>query len=189
MNRTVSNSMSISMSAASALAMLVVSGCSRSHDDREPAPSPSPSMTSASPGSPGPAPAPTTPTTSAPTGIAGSQQDLAKEMDTAEKNGTWQDLRHKWQGKQVTWSVTRLTSLCHDAALCNVRPFATVQGVHYGWMPKLELSSGEYDKLTKGCGASEPCKVTFTGVLSDFQISGDAPTSLKFSDVTIVSAG
>ena len=56
-------------------------------------------------------------------------------------------------------------------------------------MPKLDLSDAEFSKLQSGCRASDPCKVTFRGVLSDFQISGDAPTSLKFSEVTIVSAG
>jgi len=175
MNRFVDMSISAAMVATLAMS---VAACSRTSDDT------SSPTTSAAPGSPGPAPAP-----AAPTGRAGSQQDLATEMDAADKTGTWQDLRHRWQGKQVTWTVTRLAPLCHDAVLCNVRPFSTVQGVHYGWMPKLELSPTEFDKLTKGCGASDPCKVTFTGVLSDFQISGDAPTSLKFSDVTIVSAG
>jgi hypothetical protein len=122
------------------------------------------------------------------TAVGGSQSDLAKEMDAADKTAGWQDLKHRWQGKLVTWQVTRQRSLCNDAAACNVRPFPTVQGVHYGWMPRLELSAAEYAKLEAGCGKAEPCNVTFQGVLSDLEISGDSPTNLRFSDVKIVSA-
>jgi hypothetical protein len=130
-----------------------------------------------------PAPAPTVTTTT-----GGSQSDLAKDMDAADKTAGWQDLKHRWQGKLVTWKVTRQRLLCNDANACNVRPFPTVQGVHYGWMPKLDLAPAEFAKLEAGCGKSDPCDVTFQGVLSNLEISGDSPTNLRFSDVKIVSA-
>src|SRR5262249_2390911 len=119
----------------------------------------------------------------APAVTAGTQADLASELDAADRNGTWMEVKHRWQGKQGTWTVIRHRALCRTAEACNVAPFPVRGGAKYGWLPKLELAPEQFAKLDAGCGAAEDCQITFDGVLATLDVSGDEPTKLRFTDV------
>ncbi|HTH04558.1 MAG TPA: hypothetical protein VL916_01760, partial [Ilumatobacteraceae bacterium] len=36
-----------------------------------------------------------------------TQTDLATELDQAERRGTWREVRQRWEGQQLHWTVTR----------------------------------------------------------------------------------
>jgi hypothetical protein len=118
----------------------------------------------------------------------GTQADLAKELDKAEHDGSWSNIKHRWQGGHVTWTVTRQRPLCPTADRCNVLPFPIGGGAKYGWMPQLTFAPSEFAKLEASCGESDRCELTFQGTLSELMVSPDLPTSLRFTDVRIVSA-
>jgi hypothetical protein len=118
----------------------------------------------------------------------GTQADLAKELDKAERDGSWADIKHRWQGGHVTWTVTRQRPLCMSANQCNVTPFPIGGGAKYGWLPKLTFAPSQFEKLDASCGKSERCELTFEGTLSELTVSPDLPTSLRFTDVKIVAA-
>jgi hypothetical protein len=126
-----------------------------------------------------PAPAPT-PLTHA------TQQDLARELDAAERQGTWSQVRQRWQGQSLRWTVVRYHSLCAAGDACFVAPFAVERPAKHGWMPKLELAPAEYARLDRQCGAVEPCQVTFEGTLAELTASPEQPTSLRFANVHVL---
>jgi hypothetical protein len=106
-----------------------------------------------------------------------TQADLAHELEVADHKGTWAEVRHRWQGQALHWSVTRYRSLCSSADSCFVAAFPIARPAKHGWMPQLELSAAEYDKLDRACGAAEPCRVQFQGTLRDLSVSAEQPTS------------
>ena len=117
-----------------------------------------------------------------------SQSDLAKELDDADRRGTWGDVRYRWQGQHVEWTVTRYRTLCRDATLCHVAAFPIQRPAQCGWMPTLDLAPGEFAKLEAACGTAEQCELVISGMLSKLEASGDMPTSVKLSDVHVVRA-
>jgi hypothetical protein len=117
-----------------------------------------------------------------------SQSDLAKELDDADRRGTWGDVRYRWQGQQLEWTVTRHRALCRDAALCHVAAFPIQRPAQRGWLPGLEFAPGEFQKLEAACGTAERCELVIAGTLSKLEASGDMPTSVKLSDVHVVRA-
>lgn len=117
-----------------------------------------------------------------------TQADLARELEAADRQGTWASVRQRWQGQALHWTVTRYRSLCGAADACFVAPFPISRPAKHGWMPQLELSAGELAKVEAGCGAAEQCQVTFEGTLRELTASAEQPTALRISDVHIVSA-
>jgi hypothetical protein len=137
---------------------------------------------------------PTSPRPVAPTSAA-TQLDLAHELDATEHTEdpltSLYEVRDRWQGKRLTWTVTRQAVLCRTAASCNVMPFpsprpAEVAG--HGWMPRLDFAPGQFAKLVAACGATPTCEVTFEGDLAQLVVSDELPTSLRFTNVSIVTA-
>ena len=114
-----------------------------------------------------------------------TQQDLARELDAANRQGTWAEVRHRWQGQALRWTVTRYKTLCGAADACFVAPFPIERPAKHGWMPKLELSSIEMAKLDAKC-PSAMCEVTFEGTLAELTASPEEPTSLRFANVHIL---
>jgi hypothetical protein len=117
-----------------------------------------------------------------------SQSDLAQELDDADRRGTWGDVRYRWQGQQLEWTVTRHRALCRDAALCHVAAFPIQRPAQRGWLPGLEFAPGEFHKLEAACGTAEQCELVIAGTLSKLEASGDMPTSVKLSNVRVVRA-
>lgn len=115
-----------------------------------------------------------------------TQMDLARELEDADRKGTWPDVRARWQGQRLHWTVTRQRSLCRSFDACHVAPFAISRPAKVGWLPALQLTASEYQKLERGCGDAEQCSVDFEGTLAVLDVSADLPTSLKFSDVRIL---
>src|SRR5262245_36934827 len=118
----------------------------------------------------------------------GTQVDLAKDLDKAEHDGSWADVKHRWQGGHVTWTVTRQRPLCKTAQSCNVTRFPNGGGPKYGCLPRLELTPAQFEKLDTSCGKAERCELTFEGTLSELTVSPDLPTSLRFTNVKVVAA-
>jgi len=116
-----------------------------------------------------------------------TQADLARELDEAERHGTWNDVQHRWQGLRLRWTVTRHRALCQSADACTVAAFPIQRPAQHGWLPALALSASEYTKLDARCGSAESCEVVFEGTLS-VEMSPELPTNLRFSDVQILSA-
>ncbi len=114
-----------------------------------------------------------------------TQADLARELDAADRNGTWTELRHRWQGQTLHWTVIRHPALCNSAASCNVAAFPIQRPAKYGWMPELALSPEQYAALAAKCGAAETCELSFTGTLAKLEASPETPTRLRFEGVTI----
>src|SRR5258706_15081422 len=79
------------------------------------------------------------------------QATLAKDIDDAERLGTWRETQTKWQGQLVKWTVYRRAALCRAADACNVAAFPIQSGAKSGWMPKLGFAPGQYAVLEAAC--------------------------------------
>lgn len=126
---------------------------------------------------------------------AATQVDLARELDATEHAAdpltALYEVRDRWQNKHLTWTVTRHAVLCRTAAACNVMPFPTPRPAEvagHGWMPALEFAPGQFDKLVAACGTTPTCELTFEGDLTRLSVSEELPTSLRFTNVSIVTA-
>lgn len=115
-----------------------------------------------------------------------TQGDLARELDEADRHGTWTDVRRRWQGQPVRWNVTWRRLLCGDERTCHVTAFPIQRPAKHGWMPALELARGELAKIERACESHDPCDITIEGTLRELEVSGELPTSLKISDVRLV---
>lgn len=127
--------------------------------------------------------------------LGGTQDQLAEELDAAAQEvdgGGNAAVRQRWQGKRVRWTVTRVAVLCSSAEACYVQPFAAARRTEtsaHGWMPQLELSAGEYEKLAAGCGEAAACPVLIEGTLDRLNVSDELPTSVHLAEVHVVKAG
>jgi hypothetical protein len=117
-----------------------------------------------------------------------SQTDLARELDDADRRGTWSDVRYRWQGQELEWTVTRYRTLCGSEKRCNVAAFPVMRPAQRGWLPGVQFAPGEYAKLDAACGAAERCEITIDGTLSKLEVSGEMPTSVQLSNVKLKSA-
>ncbi len=117
-----------------------------------------------------------------------TQADLARELDAAERTGAWNDVRARWQGRELHWSVTRQRVLCRTADACHVAAFPIQRPAQHGWMPGLRFAPGEFAKLDAACGSAEQCELEIVGTLDELLASPELPTSLKLSDVKLVTA-
>lgn len=117
-----------------------------------------------------------------------TQTDLARDLADAERLGTWSDVRHRWQGQTVRWTVTRQRLLCRSADDCYVAAFPIQRPAKQGWMPQLQFAPGQYDALAGRCGGQDPCEVTIEGTLSKLEVSPELPTSVQLSNVQILPA-
>ena len=117
-----------------------------------------------------------------------NQTDLARDLDDADRRGTWSDVRYRWQGQELEWTVTRHRSLCGSEKLCNVAAFPVMRPAQRGWLPGLQFAPGEYAKLDAACGAAASCEIVIDGTLSKLEVSGEMPTSVQLSNVKLKSA-
>lgn len=119
---------------------------------------------------------------------ATTQADLAHELEQADRRGTWREVKDRWQGQHLHWTVTRQRSLCQSSAACNVAPFPIQRPATVGWLPALELTPSEYGVILAGCGAADQCQLEIDFKLHELNVSGDMPTSMRFSDVHVIRA-
>jgi hypothetical protein len=117
-----------------------------------------------------------------------TQSDLARELDDADRRGTWNEVKRRWQGQVLRWTVTRQQMLCKTAEACNVAAFPIQRPAPAGWLPTLKFAPGQFAALEARCGGKELCEVTIEGKLEKFQVSGELPTNLELSGVKIVDA-
>ena len=115
-----------------------------------------------------------------------TQADLALELDRAAENGTWIELRRRWQGQKLQWTVTRQRMLCASADQCNVAAFPIQNHATHGWMPELKFAPGQYEALAATCGDAAQCDVRIEGVVAKLEASDEAPTRLVLDGVRIV---
>ncbi|MEZ4359921.1 MAG: hypothetical protein R3B48_07045 [Kofleriaceae bacterium] len=129
----------------------------------------------------------------APQGVAraGSQEELADELDAVAKEldpGAAAALQRRWQGKRVRWTVTRVPALCGSAESCYVQPFATARRSEtsaHGWLPRVALAPGEFARLEEVCAKRSVCSVTLEGVIDRLVVSDEEPTSVHLSLVHV----
>lgn len=117
--------------------------------------------------------------------VHATQQDLAKELDEADRLGTWSEVKHRWQGQVLRWEVTRVPQLCKSADECHVVAFPVMRPAQRGWLPAVQWAPGQFSALEKACAGTEQCKITIEGTLSELYASPELPTHLTFSNVTI----
>jgi len=117
-----------------------------------------------------------------------TQADLAREVDEAERRGTWREVRDRWIGQHLHWTVTRHKALCDAETACNVAPFPIQRPAHYGWMPGVKFAPGEFAKLTAACGNAAVCEVELDGTLGELVLSAEQPVSLQFKNVRVLRA-
>ena len=115
-----------------------------------------------------------------------TQADLGRELDAADRHGTWIELRRRWQGQKLRWTVIRQRILCGSAERCNVSAFPIQRPATHGWMPELRFAPGQYEALAAKCGDAAQCDVTIEGTLAQLEASDETPTRLRFEDVRIV---
>jgi hypothetical protein len=133
---------------------------------------------------------PSTPSSPAQTARAlehSTAADLAREIEEADRLGTWRELQHRWQGQTVRWTVTRQRMLCQSADDCNVAAFPIQRPAKQGWMPQLRFAAGQYDALAAMCGNQEQCDAIIEGTVTQLDVSPDLPTSVQLSNVRLVS--
>jgi hypothetical protein len=119
---------------------------------------------------------------------AATQADLAKELEQAERRGTWREVKQRWEGQRLHWTVTRQRVLCGSHLACNVAPFPIQRPAQVGWLPALELSAAEYAKIEAGCGDADQCQLELDFKVRELNVSGDMPTSMRFSEVKVIAA-
>ena len=117
-----------------------------------------------------------------------TQADLARELDDADRRGTWSAVRHRWQGQDLEWTVTRHRLLCASADACNVAAFPVQRPAQRGWLPGLTFAPGEFAKLDAACGTAERCELVIDGTLGKLDVSAEMPTSLQLVNVRVVRA-
>ncbi len=116
-----------------------------------------------------------------------TQLDLATDLDDAAHRGTWLEVKHKWQGQLLRWTVTRQHMLCRSADACNVAAFPVQRPATHGWMPQLTFAPGQFAALEAACGDRAQCDVTIEGKLASLETSAEMPTNLKLVDVTVLT--
>lgn len=114
--------------------------------------------------------------------------DLARELDDAEQRGSWNEVKRRWQGQVLRWTVTRQQVLCRTAEACNVSAFAIQRPAPVGWLPTLRFAPGQFAVLESRCAGKDVCEVTIEGKLEKLQVSGELPTNLELTGVKIVDA-
>lgn len=114
--------------------------------------------------------------------------DLAREIDDADRRGTWLEVKKRWQGQRLRWRVTRHRLLCSSETACHVAALPIQRPATHGWMPQLALSAREMERVETACGTAEPCELTFEGTLSELVLSPELPTNVRFSDVRVIRA-
>jgi hypothetical protein len=119
---------------------------------------------------------------------ATTQADLARELEQAERRGTWREVKERWEGQRLHWTVTRQRVLCSSASACNVAAFPIQRPAQVGWLPGLELSPVEYAKIEAGCGKADQCQLELDFNVRELTVSGDQPTSMRFSEVKVIAA-
>jgi hypothetical protein len=117
-----------------------------------------------------------------------TQADLAHDIADADRLGAWRELKQRWQGQTLRWTVTRQRALCSSADDCNVAAFPIQRPAKQGWMPLLSFAAGQYEALARACDGHEQCEVTIEGTLSKLDVSPELPTALQLSNVRVVSA-
>jgi hypothetical protein len=115
-----------------------------------------------------------------------TQADLANELADADRLGTWQEVRRRWQGQVLRWTVIRSAVFCKTADECHVSAFPIQRPAKHGWLPALKFAPGQFAALEAKCGDRETCDVTIEGTLEKLDVSGEMPTNLRFSDVKII---
>lgn len=126
---------------------------------------------------------------------AGSQEELARALDEAAQSvepGANRQVRQRWQGHWVRWTVWRIPQLCGAEGACHVRPFSSARrsdtGAH-GWLPEVELVASERQALLAGCGARALCQVTLEARVEELVVSDEAPTSIRLGSARVVATG
>jgi hypothetical protein len=112
--------------------------------------------------------------------------DLARELDDADERGTWNEVKRRWQGQVLRWTVTRQRMLCQTAEACNVAAFPIQRPAPAGWLPTLSFAPGQFAALEARCGGKDLCEVTIEGKLEKLQVSGEMPTNLELTGVKII---
>ena len=120
--------------------------------------------------------------------VSSTQADLAKALDDAERLGTWLDVKSRWQGQRLRWTVTRYPALCRSAESCNVAAFPVQRPAKHGWLPTLDLAPDQFRALEARCGKADACELTVEGTLSKLEVSDASPTNVTLSNVRIVDA-
>lgn len=115
-----------------------------------------------------------------------TQADLARELEDADRRGTWTEVRHRWQGQTLRWTVTRQRALCFTAEACNVAAFSVRNAAPAGWLPTLKFAPGQFAALQARCGDREQCEITIEGKLEKLAVSGEMPTNLELTGVKLV---
>lgn len=118
-----------------------------------------------------------------------TQSDLAREIDDAERRGTWNEVKRRWQGQVLRWTVTRQRVLCRTAEACNVAAFPIQRPAPAGWLPGLSFAPGQFEALEARCGGKDLCDVTIEGKLEKLQLSGELPTNLELTGVRVIVSG
>ncbi len=98
------------------------------------------------------------------------------------------EVRSGWRGRRYRWQVGVASTLCRRADACNVFPFDHAEAqtrIVAGWLPNVVLSKADHTGLLARCGAGL-CVATVEATLSGFVLSPDDPTSLTFTDVSVL---
>lgn len=128
-----------------------------------------------------------TPTEPAPAPLASSSQhDLGRELDDAEQSGAWGDVKRRWEGQRVRWTVTRHPALCGSEHSCHVAVFPVGGEKRHGWMPELRFAPGQLAALKAACGGAAPCEVTIEGTVAALEASAELPTNVRLANVRVV---
>ena len=116
-----------------------------------------------------------------------TQHDLAKELEDADRRGTWNDVEFRWEGQTVRWTVFVMPVLCRSAEACNVAAFPVQRPAQQGWLPEVKFAPGQWAALQAHCGNAEHCEVTLEAKLENLQASPELPTNVRLGDVRIVT--
>jgi hypothetical protein len=125
--------------------------------------------------------------TATPAPLANATQDaLRAELEDAQRLGTYRQVRTRWQGQRLHWSVTRYRALCASADACNVAAFPVQRPARQGWLPQLGFAPGAFDALSAACGDRDVCQLTIDGTLADLDATGEHATKVRIDGVTVV---
>jgi hypothetical protein len=121
----------------------------------------------------------------APVPSSATAADLARELDDADRRGTWMEVRQGWTGRRVRWTVTRHRVLCGSADACHVAAFPIERPARHGWLPSLQFAPGGYAALERACAGKDACEITIAGTVTEVVASPELPQAVKLSDVVV----
>lgn len=118
-----------------------------------------------------------------------SPRDLAGALAAVEADDAagYAEVVRSFRGRRYRWPLYLVAPLCRPDR-CNVLAFERIgreHGVVQGWLPRLEIESGQRARLLERCAGQSPCRFVAEVRLAELVASPERFTSVTLDEVDI----